>query len=162
MLVLKVWYRVAGFFLKIAYRIIYGHRVRWGKGFHVRKGFQATSDAGGVIVFGDNVFFNNYCSVHARCSISIGSETIFGENVHIYDHDHRFANPDVPIKDQGYSEKPVVIGSHCWIGSSVVILKGVTIGDNVVIGAGCVISSDILRDSVVRQERTLMIEGIRR
>ena len=162
MIVLKVWYRITGAVLKLLYRVIYGGHMRWGRRFHVRKGFQATCEAGGVIMLGDDVFFNNYCSIHARRSISVGDGTIFGENVHVYDHDHRFADPNVPIKDQGYSEKPVSIGSHCWLGSNVVILKGVTIGDNVVVGAGCVVSSDIANDSVVRQDRSLSVEEIRR
>ena len=40
---------------------------------------------------------------------------------------------------QGYSKGPIKIGSDCWIGSNVTILKGVNIGDNVIIGAGSII-----------------------
>ena len=49
----------------------------------------------------------------------------------------------MPIKYQGYTEAPIVIGKHCWIASNVVILKGVTIGNNCVIGAGCVVYKDV-------------------
>jgi galactoside O-acetyltransferase len=38
---------------------------------------------------------------------------------------------------------PVRIGRNVWIGSSVQILPGVTIGDNSVIGAGSVVTNDI-------------------
>ena len=162
MILIKVWYRVTGLLLKALYRVVYGRHMRWGKGLHMRRGFQATVEHGGEIVIGDNVFFNNGCGLHARKSIHIGSETIFGENVHVYDHNHRFADPGVPIKDQGYSEAPVTIGRHCWIGSNVTILKGVTIGDNVVVGAGCTVDRDIPADTVVRQRTELEETPVRR
>ena len=43
------------------------------------------------------------------------------------------------------------IGSHCWLGTNVVVLKGVTIGDNCVIGAGVVVEEDVPAGSVVRR-----------
>ncbi|WP_236023530.1 glycosyltransferase [Bifidobacterium miconis] len=166
MILFKLWYHFTGLLLKALYKLVYGRHMRWGRNFHMRKGFQATCDrAGGGrtgdIVIGDNVFFNNGCAVHAMESITIGSETIFGENVRIYDHNHRFADPTLAIKEQGYSTAPVHIGSHCWIGSNVTILKGANIGDNCVIGAGCVISGDIPSGSVVRAETTLRIDPVR-
>ena len=162
MMLIKVWYRFTGLLLKAVYRVVYGRHMRWGRGFHMRKGFQATVEHGGVITLGNNVFFNNGCGLHARKAITVGDETIFGENVHVYDHNHRFADPTLAIKDQGYTEAPVSIGRHCWIGSNVTILKGATIGDNTVIGAGCVISGDIPANSVVRMESSLHVDPIRR
>jgi maltose O-acetyltransferase len=42
--------------------------------------------------------------------------------------------------------KPISIGEDCWIGGSVVICPGVTIGDRSVIGAGSVVTRDIPSD----------------
>ncbi|KAB5607401.1 glycosyltransferase [Bifidobacterium jacchi] len=162
MILIKLWYRFTGLLLKALYRVVYGRRMRWGSALHLRKGFQATCDGDGRIVIGSNVFFNNGCGLHARKLIEIGDGTLFGENVHVYDHNHRFADPTVSIKEQGYSEAPVHIGSHCWIGSNATILKGTTIGDNSVIGAGCVISGDIPADTVVRATTDLTFTPIRR
>ena len=142
MILIKVWYRFTGLMLKWLYRIVFHGDFVYGKRFHMRRAFQLTIENGGRVVLGDDVFFNDFCALHARKSITIGDGTIFGENVRIYDHNHRFADPTTPIKDQGYSEAAVSIGKHCWIGSSVTILKGVTIGDNVVVGAGCVVVKD--------------------
>lgn len=41
------------------------------------------------------------------------------------------------------SASPVVIGDRVWIGASVTILGGVSIGDDAVIGAGSVVTGDI-------------------
>jgi acetyltransferase-like isoleucine patch superfamily enzyme len=37
----------------------------------------------------------------------------------------------------------VIIGNHVWIGTNVVILKGVNIGNGAVISAGSVVNRDI-------------------
>ena len=106
---------------------------------------------------GDNVFFNNYCTVCAQKEINIGDGSVFGENVKIYDHNHIYTDLNTPIKHQGYSSASIHIGKHCWIGSNVIILKGVTIGDNSVIGAGCVIYKDVPPNSVVINKQNLEI-----
>lgn len=161
MVVVKLWYRFTGVLLKFLYKVIYGKSIRWGKSLHFRKGLQLTTEMGGTITIGDHVFFNNDCAVHAIEEIYIGSETIFGENVRVYDHNHRFADEEEAIKGQGYSTAPVVIGEHCWIGSNVTILKGATIGDNCVIGAGCVITENVPSDTVVRLDQRLIKEEVR-
>jgi acetyltransferase-like isoleucine patch superfamily enzyme len=160
MIALKLWYRLCGvlkiLFLKLVYRSNFQH----GKALHIRAGFHVNIENNGSLSIGDDVFFNNYCSVNVRSSVSIGSGTIFGENVHIYDHNHRYANPSVPIKEQGYSQMPIRIGSHCWFGTNVVVLKGVTIGDNVVIGAGCVVYEDVPDSTVVVQISNMQTRAI--
>lgn len=87
--------------------------------------------------------------------------TLFGENVKIYDHNHRFQK-DSSIKEQGYSNGEVHIGGHCWIGSGVIILKGADIFDNCVIGAGSVISEYIPEESIAVSERSNEIIKIRK
>ena len=162
MVLIKAWYRFTGLILKWFYRVVFGGGFHYGKRFHMRRAFQLTVENGARVTLGDDVFFNDFCALHARKGITIGDGTIFGENVRIYDHNHRFADPSQPIKDQGYTEAPVTIGKHCWIGSNVTILKGVTIGDNVVIGAGCVVAQDVPSDVIVRQDVKLSMEEIRR
>ena len=76
----------------------------------------------------------------------------------VYDHNHCYRNPDVPIKEQGFTSAPVSIGKHCWIASNVVILKGVSVGDNCVIGAGCVVYKDVPANTVVVNKQELKIK----
>ena len=78
----------------------------------------------------------------------------------IYDHNHRFADDNKKIKEQGFSIEPVIIGNHCWFGSNVVVLKGCTIGNNCVIGAGCIISESIPDSTVVSMNRDIRMVPI--
>jgi len=104
---------------------------------------------------GENCFFNNDCSLNALNSITIGSGCIFGENVRLYDHNHKFADSEKSIKEQGYTVKPISIGNHCWFGGNVTVLQGVQIGDNCVIGANCLIYKNIESNTVVMCDQGL-------
>ena len=50
---------------------------------------------------------------------------------------------DLPISDQYQRELPVRIGSGSWLGTGVVVLPGVCIGEHVVVGAGSVVTTDL-------------------
>ncbi len=159
MIFIKLICHVYAALLMMFYRVAYrcgGGKIKVGKRFTFRRGFSLMIDRGGEVIIGDNVFFNNYCSLNANERIVIGDGTIFGENVRVYDHNHCYRNTNVPIKEQGFSSAPVSIGKHCWLASNVVILKGVTIGDNCVIGAGCVIHKDVPENTVVVNKQELV------
>lgn len=151
----KLWYHVNCMFKKTLFSMIYGKRFHHGKRFQFRKGFSLGIEGQGHVEVGDDVFFNNYCSIVSQGNIKIGDGTIFGENVKIYDHNHRFNDITRPIKVQGYSVGTVEIGNHCWIGSNVTILKGTKIGDNCVIGAGCVVSGEIPNGMILKQSKNI-------
>ena len=163
MILFKLIYHIRAFIIKFILKSFYSFgnsKLVIGKHVTFRKGFSVMIDKGGIINIGNNVFFNNYCTLDAVQQIIIGDGTIFGEGVKIYDHNHRYRDTTVPIKEQGYTSSPVKIGNHCWIASNVVILKGVNIGNNCVIGAGCVIYKDIPDNTVVYSEQNLIIKDI--
>ena len=101
------------------------------------------------IILENNVFMNNYCSINAMEKIEIGENTLFGEAVKLYDHNHEYGNnPEFKIEHQKFKTASIKIGKNCWLGSNVIVLKGVTIGDNAIIGAGCVIHKDIPENTI--------------
>lgn len=107
---------------------------------------------------GENCFFNNYCSLNCLGNIQIGNNNQFGENVFLYDHNHRYGDKNKLISEQGYKIGSIKIGNNCWIGSNVVILKDVEIGDNVVIGAGCVIYKTIPSNMTVINNQSHLLK----
>lgn len=115
------------------------------------------SAVGGNLVIGDRVSFNRNCIVICRDSIKIGERCIFGPNVCIYDHDHKYGVDGI---ENGYKTSKIVIGSGCWIGANVIILRGSSIGDGCVIGAGTIVKGNIPEKSIVTNERGLKIQRI--
>lgn len=96
----------------------------------------------GCLSFQKGCFVNNNCSFNCLNKIEIGENTIFGESVKVYDHDH-LINDGYFVSKNEFVTCPVSIGSNCWIGSNVVILKGVSIADNVIIGANSLVNKSI-------------------
>jgi maltose O-acetyltransferase len=101
-------------------------------------------DYGTNIKIGEKVFFNFNCVVLDVMQVSIGSRTLFGPNVQVYTATHPLNYKE---RASGLEfAKPITIGEDVWIGGSVVICPGVTIGDRSVIGAGSVVTKDIPAD----------------
>lgn len=99
--------------------------------------------SGSGLKIGFNTFFNRDCKIVSMGSIEIGENCLFGANVGIYDHNHRFDVPGELICRQGMTIGSVVVGSDVWIGNNVVITEGVTIGDHVIVGANSVVTHDL-------------------
>ena len=124
-------------------------KIDFGENFYAREGLTIRVNNGELSI-GNNVFFNNYCSVNVLNKLDIGDDCIFGEGVKIYDHNHNHPLGEI-ISKAGMKTKPVVIGNNCWIGSNAVILMGVHIGDNVIVGAGSVVFKDVESNCVYLQ-----------
>ena len=103
-------------------------------------------DYGKQISIGKRFFANFNFTVLDEAYVTIGDDCFIGPNVSIYTACH---STD-PIERSTRQEwaKPVNIGNNVWIGGSVTILPGVSIGDNVSIGAGSVVVSDIPSNTV--------------
>ena len=91
------------------------------------------------ISIGDGCYINFNCNFVDDGQITIGERVMFGPAVTIATVGHPI-NPK--MREYMYTD-PVTIGNDCWIGGSVTICPGVTIGDNTVIGAGSVVTKDI-------------------
>lgn len=114
-----------------------------GKGFRVEPPFY--TDFGKNISIGDYVFINSGCKFQDQGGIHIGDGTFIGHNVVMATLDHDID----PEKRHILYPAPIHIGKKVWIGSNVVITKGVTIGDNSVIAAGAVVNRDVPANVVV-------------
>ena len=115
-----------------------------GKNLHVNRPFRC--DYGVNIRVGDNFFANFSLTILDEALVTFGDNVFIGPNVSIYTACHS-TDPTERNTRQEWA-KPVTIGNNCWIGGSVTILPGVTIGHNVTIGAGSVVVHDIPSDCI--------------
>lgn len=124
-------YRFLG--VKTGKRIVIHYRTE------IRAPYKLHIGTGSII--GDNVLLD------ARNGLNIGDNVNFSSNVSIYteQHDHR----DEQFRCTQGKDKSVAIGNRAWIGSNVVILPGVIIGEGAVCCAGCVVTKDVAPYDVV-------------
>ena len=161
MIIFKIWYHILAIVKKFLYKILYRKKIEIAKNVTWRRDFSVMIEKNGKLQIGKGCFFNNGCTIGVNKSVIIENGSIFGENVKIYDHNHRFADTTKSIKSQGYSNGTVHIGKHCWIGSNVCILKNADIVNNCVIGAGCVISEKIKDNTIVRANNQYILDTLK-
>ena len=131
------------------YVTIYAHHdggeIRLGEGVHIYRGTIIEVGRGGSVIIGDNTHIQAYCNIKGF----LGS-TIIGKNVQIAPHcgfspyEHRFEALDVAIREQEIvSAGDIVLEDDVWLGLSVQVLDGVTIGRGTVVGAGAVVTKSL-------------------
>lgn len=108
-----------------------------GKDVHVK----SNADISPHIKVGDRSELGCNCLIYG--GVTIGKDVLMGPDVKIITRNHNFSNPNVPIREQGDYERPVIIEDDVWIGANVVILAGVKINRGAVVAAGAVVHSEV-------------------
>ncbi len=128
--------------------IVIGNGVSMGRLGRIRA-TGTLAELGVGVRIGNFVGMGDFFYLGAFGGIEIGDETIVGERFTVHSDNHDFADQDTAIRRQGTTGMPVRIGARCWIGSNVILLGGVEIGDDVVIGAGSVVTKSYPSGSII-------------
>ncbi|PJE00528.1 MAG: transferase [Leptospira sp.] len=100
---------------------------------------------GGEIEIGKQVSFNR--NVHLNASvggkISLGDYCLIAPNVVMRTANHNYDEIQKPIRFQGHTIGNIILENNVWIGSNVVILKDVRIGEGSIIASGSVVTKSI-------------------
>lgn len=96
---------------------------------------------GGTLSLGDGFSITGDSSIICMNRIDFGKNCLLSWDVQIMDTDfHSILDKDGNLTNP---DQPIKIGNHVWIGSKVVMLKGVEIADNCIIGANATITKSV-------------------
>jgi virginiamycin A acetyltransferase len=123
-----------------------GSRIVVGEGA-VIDAFVKIKPAGGDgdVVIGPGAVINSGCVLYSGHGIRIGANVLIAANCTFAATNHAFADPDRPIREQGFgaSRGGIVIGDDVWIGANVVLLDGAHVGDGSVVGAASLVRGEL-------------------
>ena len=130
--------------------------MRIGTGVVLGRGVRFDVRAGGAVTLGDGVVLGNGCRIHApgglvriaagavlgdACAVvahervEVGARALLADEVVLVDTDHRFDDPETPIRDQGLVTTPITIGAGARVGPGTVVLRGTVVAPGEVVGA---------------------------
>lgn len=103
---------------------------------------------GSRLSVGDRTRLGKNARLNGR--ISIGEDVMMGPDVVIMATSHEYKDENTPMNQQGEAaERPIKIGDDVWIGTRVIILPGVCIGEHSIIGAGSVVTKTFPKKSII-------------
>ena len=126
-------------------RVIYNHITRnqcgsVGKDIKIN-GF--VQGLGKHVTLADGVSINPGARFIGDGKISIGRYFHSGEYLTILSANHNYDKPTKIPYDSIRIKKPVEIKDFVWVGDSVIILPGVTVGEGAIVAAGSVVVKDV-------------------
>jgi acetyltransferase-like isoleucine patch superfamily enzyme len=99
------------------------------------------------IKLGDQVFIGHACEFVCNEKIIIGNNCLIASRTTINNTGHEY-KINVNINLQPVTSKAIILEDDVWIGTSCVILQGVTIGTGSIIAAGSVVNKSIPANEV--------------
>jgi acetyltransferase-like isoleucine patch superfamily enzyme len=102
------------------------------------------------VIIGNNSFIGRRNFFTSGDLIKIGDYCLTGVDCKFLGSGHIYNSPFIPYITSGTTEDGLIeIGSNCWVGANVTILKNVKIGYGSIIGASTVVNRDIPPFSVI-------------
>ena len=87
---------------------------------------------------------SGHCYIQAINGIKLGKNFLFAPGIKLISANHNMKNPKkIEEKDS------IVIGDNVWLGSNVIILPGVKLGNNCIVGAGSVVTKSFDKNDLV-------------
>ena len=109
------------------------------------------------IAIADNVHIGSNAYIDGRGGIKIGANTHISRNFVVHSSSHNYRGTRIPY-DETYDLKPVVVERNVWIGTNVIVIPGINIGEGAIVGAGTVVTKDIPPKAIVGSQHHRIIK----
>jgi acetyltransferase-like isoleucine patch superfamily enzyme len=97
----------------------------------------------GEVVIGPMSHIGHRCLMYGTRGIHIGRDVLLANDVQLICGNHTFAHRDTPIRAQPVAGAPIIIEDDVWLGASVIVLGGTTVGKGSVVGAGAIVTRSL-------------------
>ena len=124
-------------------------------------GFKVSDDAS--LIIEDRVYVGYHVTLSVAQRVFIGADTMLAARVQVFDNVSHPLSPERRRRHDHFTLEetaPVEIGRNCWIGTGVIIMRGVTIGENSVVAAMSVVTRDIPSNVLAGGNPARVIRGI--
>lgn len=157
MLIIKIYKRIRSSYYTLLARF---QLKKFGNHLHVNHFCRFVGD----VSVGDNCHFNGMKIIGGK--VTIGDNFHSGEDILILAQSHNYNGDALPY-DNTYIQKTISIDDNVWIGSRVLIVGNVHIGEGAIVGAGSVVTKDIpalaiyAGDNIIKYRNKLKYEKLK-
>jgi acetyltransferase-like isoleucine patch superfamily enzyme len=112
-----------------------------GKGVTIGPGVRIRRP--GLLTVGDGATVARDTYLDARGGLELGAGALIGFESILLSETHNSDEFGVPVQQQGMFRMRTAVGRNTWLGTRVVVLPGVTVGDDTFVGAAAVVHRDL-------------------
>ncbi len=110
-------------------------------------GSRISTGTNGILTIGSNFTITAKSTLICFKRVTIGGDVLFSWDVLLMDTDFHDV---VDMKDKIINpSRPIIIGSHCWIGCRAVLLKGTEIVANTIIAANSIVTGKFVEENTI-------------
>jgi len=115
-------------------------QVHIGSNVRIDRGVRLLSTNKAKLQLEDGVRVGLYTVFNGGDSIRVGSKSLISGFVYLQTSMHGFKDRSQEVQNQGYDHAPINLGKDCWLGTHVVVLPGVNLGQGVIVGSNAVVN----------------------
>lgn len=97
----------------------------------------------GDIILEDRANLSSNVHVFSASEVRVGEAELLASYVYLVGGTHRFADPTVPVLDQGRESRGIHVKGGGWIGAHTTVFDGVRVGRHAVVGANSAVSRNL-------------------
>jgi acetyltransferase-like isoleucine patch superfamily enzyme len=98
---------------------------------------------GAIVTIGPGTRLGESCVITAHASVAIGARCLLADEVVLIDAGPRFGDVERPVRDQGVTARPIVVGDDVRIGPAAALLAGAAVPAETAIAAHAVVGRDV-------------------